>query len=208
MSLFTQRPYAQTGNMLSALVAQWAQRSMVKTIQNVNVTCLDNATSGTAAIASVVTNLTLLRLRGLESSIATGWGALTPANVMQRLALTNSTTLTLSKAGTTGAGAASITWRVDVVEFRPGAFKYIERGTIAMAAGATSNTATLAQAVTTSKCELMLLGIESTDGASALNLQFVESSLTLTNGTTITASRNAQDGQVSQVIGYQLAEYW
>ena len=80
----------------------------------------------------------------------------------------------------------------------------IQRGTISVAAGASSNTATVTS-VNTAKSELKFLG-QSPDAATAMygkELLRIE----LTNATTVTATRGGSPSR-GNVVSYELVEYY
>lgn len=99
----------------------------------------------------------------------------------------------------TQVGIAARTVRLDSQS--PGVIKSIQRGTIAITTGNTSNTATVS-AVTTAKALVFHLGGEG--DASATNHALVR--LALTDATTITATRNGSSNGIT--VGYQLVEYY
>lgn len=79
---------------------------------------------------------------------------------------------------------------------QPNGIKSIQRGTVTIASGALSGTATIT-AVDTQKAELRFMGERSTQGGS----------IELTNATTITATRTAAPA-VTGVLGFEVVERW
>jgi hypothetical protein len=85
--------------------------------------------------------------------------------------------------------------------FVPSLVKSIQRGTIALA-GATTNAATI-NAVNMANSRLRLVSLETNNGGGFNAL----TRLTLTNATTITATRTGAGG-TDVTIGYEITEYW
>lgn len=186
-------PLRLTGSPRSSRVAQWTQRSFIKSIQRGTITIANATTSNTATIAAVSVS---------DSVIAYGGSSYdTDANLNNGAAsvtITNATTITATRSfnqnGTTLA--------YEVIEYQPGVIKSIQRGTIALA-GVVSNTATVTT-VNTLKSMLMILGFmsDNTDGNSGQYLP----KLVLTNATTITATKGINTSTTT--VGYQLVEYF
>ena len=80
----------------------------------------------------------------------------------------------------------------------------IQRGTITIAQAATSNTATLTNAVDVNRSRLVLLGITAAGDA---QVNPVACRLALTNGTTVTATVNTASGSGDRVVSYEVIEY-
>lgn len=80
----------------------------------------------------------------------------------------------------------------------------IQRGTISIAAGATSNTATLTNAVDTTRTRLVYVGMV---GANDATVDAAACRLALTDSVTVTASVNSVSGAGSRVVGYEVVEY-
>ena len=183
-----------TGSALDSRVAQFGYRSLIRSIQRGSIVIGNTASSNTATITTVDTNNTALYLV-CSSSDATvdKWDC-----VFGRLALTNATTITATRTGTTGDNQ---TYVYEVVEYWPGVIKQVQRGTIALT-GVGSNTATIT-AVTTTKATLNCLGFLCTE-LSVPNR--IMTRLELTNTTTITATRAVGTNNVT--IGYQVVEFY
>lgn len=79
----------------------------IKSIQRGTITIANSSTSNTATITSVDTAKSILFLLGAESTETS------VANTNVRLALTNATTVTMSRGGSTG----SVTGGYQVVEY-------------------------------------------------------------------------------------------
>lgn len=104
----------------------------------------------------------------------------------------------------TAAGSGATDPASDTTNYRPflgRAIKSIQRGTIAISS-ATSNTATITS-VDTAKTELRVLGYTVN---SAGDQQYVPR-VVLTNATTITATRVANDS-ISTTVSWELTEYY
>lgn len=82
--------------------------------------------------------------------------------------------------------------------------KSIQRGTVAIAAPATSNTATIT-AVVTGNTRLVFLGCSST--GTTTTATDMQASITLTNSTTITATRTAGT-TLNVTVRFEVIEYW
>ncbi len=110
---------------------------------------------------------------------------------------------TLNRFTTTIAGRidAAVSGRVTT------SIKSIQRGTITIAVNTTSNTATIS-AVTTGKTRLTFLGSTGYyDCGSGVPSRWV-SQLALTNGTTVTASKNQSNATYAHAVGYEVVEYF
>ena len=88
--------------------------------------------------------------------------------------------------------------------FQRSLIKSIQRGTISIANGATSNTATVT-AVVLANSRLVNLG---NDAGSDTTADTVCVRIALTNSTTITATVNTVSAAVARVVSYELIEYW
>jgi hypothetical protein len=87
--------------------------------------------------------------------------------------------------------------------------KSIQRGTITIAASATTGTATITS-VDTAKSMCLFLGFTTTwDFASADNWRASRlfPRVALTNGTTVTATRNSSDSTATVTVSYEVIEY-
>jgi hypothetical protein len=84
-----------------------------------------------------------------------------------------------------------------------GSVTSVQRNTITIASGATTNTATLSPAVDPDRCRLKILGrsAPTADAATAAAVR-----LTFTNGTTITATVNAT-GSGDRIVAFEVIEY-
>lgn len=81
--------------------ATLALGNAIKLIQRGTITIADTATTGTATITSVDTTKSELRMLGASPTSSTG------ANNVPYIQLTNATTITATRAGTTGVVVVS-----------------------------------------------------------------------------------------------------
>jgi len=100
-------------------------------------------------------------------------------------------------AGTTDPSSDTTNWAL----FGPSKIKSIQRGTITVPNSTTSATATVT-AVVTGKAELRMLGASTTSGETAAP----ELRVTLTNSTTITATR--VNTTYAVIVSWELTEWW
>lgn len=163
----------------------------IKSIQRGTIVVANAASTNTAAITAVDTNNAILRHLG--STI--GGTDHTDSDI--RLDLTNGTTITATRAGTSGA----VTVSYEIVEFYPGVIKSIQRGTITTN-GVASNTATITS-VDTTKAECHMLGYSDNATASSANSM---TRLALTNATTVTVTCGSS--AALQNTNYQVVEYY
>ncbi len=183
-----------TGNAFgSGLVSAWLRRSTVKSIQNGIIVIGAASTSNTAAITAVRLADSLL--------VYVGWAAdPTAVTILEDnclLTFTSSTVITASH-DTAGQNLAA---GFQVIEYWPGIIRSVQRGTIVIANGTASNTATITT-VNTTKSIVTFLGTTFT----AIAAVDERARLTLTNSTTVTANRVGTTDTVT--IGYQVVEYW
>lgn len=183
-------PRPLLGSALSSRVAQWTQRSILKSVQAGTVT-LTSATSATATITAVDVNNSVLVFDGYTYANAD-----TDTNaIMCQIALTNSTTVTASRGA--APNGATVLVPFTVIEYVPGIIKSVQRGTANV--GATTITT-----VNVAKAFVSWLGW-STD-STAWDGRWLPK-LVLTDATTVTISRGGSPGDTPS-IGYQVTEYF
>lgn len=184
----------------AGMVGLWGASSLIASVQTGT---LSNAggTTNTATIASVIPANCIV----LTSWLTQANYASDQRNAYARIDLTNATTLTITINFNAGYYT---TCRYTVVEFMPGVIRSNQSGTISVASGATSNTATITS-VNTAKSFVLPLGTTEDSNAvppsSDPNAQWF--TLTLTNATTVTALRNTA-AAVNNVVGYQVVEFF
>jgi len=180
-----------TGSPLSSMVAQWTQRSVIKSLQTNTIAI--TVTSNTRALSPAVdpSNCLLINLGWIYDTVDTQSDAYNA-----RLTFTNATTITATR--TAVVGTTTVTFLV--IEFVPGVIKSIQQNTISVA----SSTTDTINPINVGKYHLANLGQTSTDisGAGAV----FETALILTNSTTITATRGNNSG--TTVVGYRIAEFY
>jgi hypothetical protein len=178
------------------MVASWGNRlPIVRTVQR-GTFATAAGTSATATITAVDTNNAELVLLGTSQTDANANAAV----MFGRATLTNGTTIT----GTIGF-AGTVTFSYEVMEYFPGWFKSVQRGTIAIGA-ATSATATVTS-VNILKSRLTWQGYSMTTAASVTTDIWAVKEV-LTNGTTITGSRATGDANNPPTLSYQLLEHY
>jgi hypothetical protein len=172
--------------------------SIIKTTQRGTIT-LTNATSATATITAVVLANSSIRLLGvgIESAAA---GDNTKNRL--RLELTNATTVTVFAFA--ADAVVNYTVSYEVTEYFARVVKSVQRGTIVITTGTTSNTATVTS-VNTAKAALSCLG--QTSDTNLGSNGYVITDVVLTNATTITANVGFAAG-TGQTVGYELLEYF
>lgn len=182
-----------TGSPLSSRVGQWDARSLVKQIQRGTITIANGASTNTAALSPAV-DVSTSRIRFLGCSTNDGTSS------MGRIALTNGTTVTATRAGANNSTLVSY----EVTEYWPGVLKQVQRGTIALPAATASATATITTS-TALASEVDYLGSTVADAGAPTN-QENNNRLTLTNATTVTAARSSSS--FDAVVGFQVTEFY
>ncbi len=184
-----------TGAGLSATLGQWTLPGMVAVVQRGTI-AITGATSNTATITSVDPSNSQLRLLGVSLSVTT----LTPDKFHARLAFTNATTITASVITSPAGETVSIAF--EVLTYVPGVIKSVQRTTIAILAGTTSNTATI-NPVNTLRSVVDNLG-----NTSSSNTADTVCRVALTNATTVTGTCvDPADGS-TQTLGVQVIEWF
>lgn len=178
------------------MVGLWQASGLIASVQYGTISVGGGATSGTATIVAVNTaNAVVVDLRQSNN-----WsGGTDPQYVSTSLTLTNSTTVTASRYA---SGGIALTAAFAVVEFRPGVLKSVQYGSVSLGAS-TSATATIAS-VNTATAAVLSLGITGDPTARA---DYFYSYLTLTNSTTVTATR-ASGGGTSITHAFVVVEWF
>lgn len=176
-------------------IALWGAVSLVASAQR-GTTQITAATSATSTVTAVKTeNAILIRNSHQFNS---GVNTDLPGHHQIRIALTNGTTVTVSKDVSSDGDLVS--W--DLIEFLPGIIRSLQRGTYTTTAAA-SGTATIT-AVDTAKATLFDQGF-STTYAVALNGAYWFLQQVLTNSTTITGTCSGI--ALDRTISYTVVEW-
>jgi len=184
---------ALTGSALDSRVAQFGQRSMIRSIQRGVLSVPNGSSTAAATITSVDPNNSVLSVSQDGDGAVNRWDA-----SVGTVVFTNATTITATRTTTTGDVLRT---SYEVIEYWPGVIKSVQRGTITLA-GAASNTATITT-VNTSKSMLFDLRYSTTELAVP---HTITTRLTLTNATTVTASRAVGTG--TNISSYQIVEFY
>ena len=132
---------------MGGMVSLWGASSLIKSIQRGSVVSAAGTVTGTATITAVNLANAVLVWLGAKS---------TDTNADQRygmcdIALTNATTVTITRGGNNGDTTASF----EVIEFAPGVVKSVQSGRVAISGNPTNVTVT---AVDMAKSQLFFLG--------------------------------------------------
>lgn len=188
--------FAQIGDAAFAPLYDTAP-SLIKSIQQVEITIATSASSNTATITAVNTEKTVILYNGQRSSDTT----LNPAEDFVRVTLTNATTVT---ASTNTANAANT--RIvccTVIEFYEWAVNKVIYGTVTSSAG-TQADATIAN-VDTARAAVFYLG-QTTDRTS-YNVIRDSVILQLLNSTTVRANRGNFTAGDNITVGFCVVEF-
>jgi len=206
MSLFTQHPYSLTGKTVSSLVARWAQPNGVRSVQRGTIIIANGAASNTGTITAVNTGSSYVSLLGNQSDDGGNYGTATVVSgIFPAVALTNATTVTVTRSGTP---ASTLPVSFNVIEYYPGTVRSIQSGTITIALGTLTNTATITS-VTTNKAFMPWQGFINSYASTfdTTNPTRVCPTLVLTNATTVTASVFAAT-LADLIVSYTVVEFW
>lgn len=181
------------GVVVNGTAIEFKSGILNSSVQQVSIALSAAQTSNTATITSVNTASTMLFFNGNSASSATS------IQVLPWLQLTNGTTVTASRGVATGTAAANCC----VCEFKTAHINSVNRGSIVIGTGASSNTTTFT-AVTTALTAANFLGDTFSTTGVAAGKYFTR--LDLTNTTTGTATRNTSDTNTS-TTGYEFVEF-
>jgi hypothetical protein len=157
------------------------QSSAVKSIQY-GTASTGAAASGTATITSVTTTNSAIIFNGQVCQVASSSAM---SSCLVHGVLTNATTVTATRGASSGS---AVILHFCVLEFNSGILNSsTQAATIQIASAGTSNTATITS-VTTSQTATMYGGLITSNGSGAGN---VYAYAQLTNGTTLTVTRNS-----------------
>jgi hypothetical protein len=170
--------------------------SMIKSIQQVTVTIPNGTLSATATITAIIPGNTLLVYQGQDSP--------EPAYLLCSAAIgsiQDATHIVATRPTACGNGASN--WNGVVVEFLGNFVKSQGCGNISIANAATSGAATITS-VNTAKTIVEQTGMNLNPGSSADVPTEYLSALTLSNATTISASRQSASNTntVNESVGY------
>jgi hypothetical protein len=158
----------------------------LQSVQLFEITIASAGSSNTATISSVDATRSVIFLTGFTTT----YSGTTLRDFIPSVTLTNSTTVTAQRGD---VDASTVTVRGYVAEFTSAAVDSVEYGTISLANGVGSNTATIS-AVTTARTSVFHLGQTSNVANATSTEGNIYHTLTLTDSTTITADRNATSG--------------
>lgn len=167
----------------------------VQSVQRGTITIGAAATSNTATITTVDTTRSVVHLLGFS---ATGSSGTEWRDYACRIALTNATTVTATRATATEVDSVLVV-SYEVVQFNPGMIRSIQRGTIA-----NSGTTATISAVNMARTTLMMLGYSYDGGSSFAAWLAGQPRVVLTNATTVTAT----SGGTAFTVGYQVVEWY
>ena len=167
----------------------WQRNGLIQSTQQVTVTIANGQTSGTATITAIDTTRTSLIWGGSSTTRNATYDG---QQDLCGCTLTNSTTVTATRSGTTN----DLIVQVSVVQWKPGVTRSIQYGSIALGNGVTSNTATITS-VTTANAACHFLGL--THGAASASHTVSFGDVTLTNATTVTSTRNTSSANTCTV---------
>lgn len=166
----------------------------ISSIQQGTVDITTGASSGTDTITSVNTARSVVLYNGSSTGRT---NAVPVGGIMSALSLTNATTVTATRANTFTSSTLSTNYTV--IEFAPGVVNSIQEFNITITnSGNTTNTATIAN-VDTTRAFIFPGGVTST--VSLVDLAQDVCHVQLTNGTTLTATRNTASATVPGVAG-------
>ena len=129
---------AQQQMLLAAAAA-----GLIVSIQPIAITIAGGASTNTQTVTSVTTANSCIVFGGCQNTDST---TIDGSNDYGYLTLTNSTTVTATRAGT---AATTLTIKGTLIQWKSSAIKSIQTGTIVIGSGATSNTATITSVTAT-----------------------------------------------------------
>lgn len=181
----------------SGMVSSWGASSMIESVQRGTLAVGSAGATNTATITSVDTTRSIVV-----------WGNVSAANVLTngvfssnaRIALTNATTLTATQ-DTSGSGLDQ-TIAYQVIQFRQGVVRSVQRGTVNV-----SSTATITE-VDTSKAFVSYLGFSTNNGSpfNGTDPGTYKGRIVLTNSTTVTETIGI--GGASVTTSFEVVEFF
>lgn len=183
---------------LLTTLASISSSGFVRSVTPVEITIAASATSGTQALAASVDITRSVIFWGGFTTDDSGSAANT---ALPRVELTDASTVTAYR---NTAAASTVTVRGTLVEFLPTAVESVQAGKVTLGSAQTSNTSSLTSAVATTRSAVFFLGATSSYG---LNLSTtVLAGIDLTDGSTVTATRNAANSSTMEV-GYAVVQF-
>jgi hypothetical protein len=182
-----------TGSVTVGYAAIQFARGIVKSRQLAVVT-ISSGTSGTATISAVNTDHSLLFWDGFRSS-----GGF--QNGMPRAVLTNATTITVTRGGST---ADTLVTGVTVLEFYSRWIKRKVSGQTTIGTGASETDATIA-AVDTSKTMIGMLGFTTDTAAANMNTSYA--TVKLTSSTNVKSQRDSTSASLTTITSWNGMEF-
>lgn len=180
---------------MGGMVGLWGASSLVQSVQRGSISIVAASGSNTATITGVNMANSCLRYLGVSGNNA----ASSTAALATLLAFTNETTITATRTAT---GVEDVLVRFEVIEYRPGVIKSVQRGTISISSGGGAATATIS-GVDTGRTVVDFLGCRlDTSGYDNMFAWVV-----LTNATTVTATRFNTNPAVT-IASYQAVEFF
>jgi hypothetical protein len=168
--------------------------SFIASVEKRSVTLTSANTSDTDTISSVDTARSFLVWNGFTTARNNA------VDAYYRIALTNGTTVTLTRQGTV---TTTRTYKYTVVQLQSGILDSVEQGSTAVAS-ATSNTTTLSTSVDTSRSYLNYQGVNTSSNTS-LQTEIYHGEV-LTDGSTVTVNRNTA-GTVTGNGGWAVLQF-
>lgn len=165
----------------TAFTHSTAGGSLLTSVQEFTITIAGGSTSNTATISSVSTSTAMIVWAG---STAPSTTTADPSTCWGRLTLTDSTTVTFVR--NTSHATETLVVSGYVVEWTSAACSNVQYGTVSIAAGSTSNTATITS-VTTTNSLVQFLGVTSSGTSVDLGRTYARHSIT--SATQVTATR-------------------
>lgn len=160
---------------------------------------ITTTTGGVTTFNATISNVDTTKSTVVYLGHNVNTNAIAPAEEMGYLQLLNSTTVQLT---TNGAGSYTITVYFAVMTFT--AATSVQQGTIAIPAAATSATASITS-VTVGRSICFYLGMKFNANNNNIGEWFC--AVTLTNSTTVTASRGMQTNVDSPTVGYAVVAF-
>ena len=164
----------------------------ITSIQQVSITIASSNSSNTATITSVDTTLTSIHFNGIDTDATTNDGALA------RVELTNATTVTAYRSGTT---SNTCTVRATVVEWNSDWVNSVQHGTVALTGASTGN-ATISSVNTSYAIAVWLGNLGST---SSLNCARGMCRVKVNTATQVTAARG--NGTDNATVGFCVIDF-